>query len=258
MDAMFTRYSPTKVKGSVVVHGSKSLASKLHPQLPLQHKESQRLPTISTFCCRRYSRRVDGEGGRPDGCSGTASMSRREGRHLPFSAALADSHPASVVRNTLHTKCTEVGQRTLDYASAERYLVENSDKDPIALLEEYQWQGAATVPIAMLCLQTFENRIDRLLENQRQDAVREINAGRRTLSWLWESNMHNTDAFVDHVKFMDSMICLVLQEGFEDLLWPGISRPTTRLPNSRRASGFPLALEISPCTRNRVCEATRQ
>ena len=98
-------------------------------------------------------------------------------------------------------------------------LQKNPAKDPITLLEEYQEKGAATMPIAVLCLEHFTESLTNVPKERRRAAVSETEAGRRVLLWLWKNKLHETDAFVNDQRLMRIMVLLVIEEGFEETLW---------------------------------------
>ena len=143
---------------------------------------------------------------------------RSHGLHSS-SAALADRHLASVLTNPLLTKRDGVKSPVLDFTSAKIDLQKNPAQDPILLLEEYHEKGAATIPIAVLCLETFRNSVDNLPPEKRQQEIVKTEAGKRTLLWLWRGKFHETDAFVDDKRLMKLMVPIVIQEGHEDFLW---------------------------------------
>ena len=221
---MFARHTPTRMKGSAVVQGLKSLASKLHPQLPLSPRESQRLLTALTSSFRQRldeahpPRQAGGGDARPKPEPAAALKAGAQSLHSS-SAGLADKHLASVLTNPLLVKHDGKGQPKLDYASAKIELVKNPAKEPISLLEEYHKKGAATIPIAVLCLETFNRSIDNLPKAKRQSTILEVQAGKRTLLWLWDNKLHKTSAFVDDVRLMDVLVLFVIQEGLEKYLW---------------------------------------
>ncbi|KAK4547604.1 hypothetical protein LTR36_000561 [Oleoguttula mirabilis] len=213
------------MKGSAVVQGLKAWASKLHPQLPLSSKESQRLLTALTSSFRQHLDEVHPrpatEDGRQKPGSGGASKTSTHAMHS--SAALADKHLASVLMNPLLTKASGgVKKADQDFANAQVELQKNPAKDPISLLEEYHEKGAATVPIARLCLEIFTKSLDGLPEGMQQKETTECGAGRRTLLWLWKSEQYKQAAFVDDKTFISLLVPLLMKEGHEEYLWEWI------------------------------------
>lgn len=217
---MFARHTPTRMKGTgAVLSGWKSFVDKIHPQLPLTTKESQRLLTALTSSFRKhldeahpsYSAEVEGKQKHAE--TGVTRSQVRPFGHS--SASLADKHLASVLTNPLLVK----GGKRLDYASAKVELAKNTTKDPIDLLEEYHHQHAATVPIAELCLDQFMSQLKVLSPEQQQQQIRNHAPGRRVLSWLLESGLHNSNSYVEKLRFMDLMVYFLLHEGHEQKIW---------------------------------------
>ena len=206
-----------------MVQGLKSLASKLHPQLPLSPKESQRLLTALTSSFRQhldraYPQQLATQESRPRLEDGVTSKIGTQHLH-GSSVDLADRHLASVLTNPLLTRPDGTEKPRLDYATAKIELYRNPGKDPISLLEEYHEKGAATIAIAVLCLETSKQSLNNMPSDKRHKAVVETLAGKRTLLWLWNSKLHDTDAFVDDPRLSELMVPAVIEEGFEEILW---------------------------------------
>lgn len=206
-----------------MVQGLKSLVSKLHPQLPLSPKESQRLLTALTSSFRKqldevYPRQAQDEDVRPKVDQGRLLKSPQHGLHTS-SVAFADKHLASVLTNPLLVRDASTPKTTLNYESAKLALEQNPDNDPISVLEEYHEKGAATIAIADICLRAFIANLGKLSEDERRLKVAEIGAGRRTLKWLWASELHTTNEFVDDRKLMSALVSMLIEEDMEHFLW---------------------------------------
>ena len=228
---MYARHTPTRMKGSGVFQGLKSLASKLHPQLPLSPKESQRLLTALTSSFReqldethpREFRDQNGKGKLENG-----DFLKTSGRGLHSSSfASADKHLASVLTNPLLTKRDGVKQPVLDYTSAKLELQKKPGKDPISLLEEYHEKGVATNEIAALCLETIWDSLKDLTAEQRREILQKTEPGKRTLLWLWKSSLHDTDAFIQNKRLINLMVRNVIEEGYEEYLWEWLKLDVT-------------------------------
>ena len=210
------------MKVTSIAQGLSSIASKLHPQLPLTSKESQRLLTALTTSFRQRldeaHPRLSGKDEQLQARKGADVKNGTQNLHSS-SAAFADRHLASVLTNPLIAKSDDEKKPELDYATAKVTLQKNPSKDPIKLLEEYQEKGTATIPIAVLCLETFRESIASLPAEKQQEIVVQTGAGRRTLLWLWKNKLHETNAFADDQKLVDIMSAFVCKEGFEDYLW---------------------------------------
>lgn len=205
----------------------KSLASTLHLQLPLGSKESHRLLTALTSSFRKHLDEVHppaaGENGKLRSGIRNEGISKTSSHALHSSATFADKHLASVLTNPLMTKGTGAAKKAdQDFAIAQMELQKNPARDPISLLEEYHERGAATVPIARLCLEVFQQSLSGLSEAAQQKAITECEAGRRALSWLWRSEQYKKPAFVDDRTFIDLLVLALLQEDREKILWEWI------------------------------------
>lgn len=219
------------MRGSGVVQSLKSLASKLHPQLPLSPKESQRLLTALTSSFRQkldeaHPRQAHDE---DTGLKVAPGSSLKAGNHAlhTSSVAFADRHLTSVLTNPLLTKSGGAKKPTLNLETAKRELEQSSDRDPISLLEEYHQEGAATLSIANICLRKFRESLLSLSADDRLAKVEKHCAGKRSLQWLWESELFQTDEFVDDRKFMTVLVKMVLEEKLEHFLWAWLELDTT-------------------------------
>lgn len=200
----------------------KALASKINNQAPLGAKESDRLLTALTSSFRKHLDEVHpglshDEGRRSSVNSGSGS-STRHGAHS--SAALADSHMASLLTNPLLVKSVKpatLPKANLDAASAATELKDGAK--PFDLLESYHAKGFATIEVALVCMQHFRRSIKDLAYEAQVAKVQEVEAGKRVLSWLWTSETLQSQAYVDNVNMQDGLVWLVMMEGHEDFLW---------------------------------------
>ena len=223
------------MNGSSVVYGLKSLTSKLHPQLPLTSKEAQRLLTALKTSFRQqldeaYPREVGGDEAKPKAGRGAiVKKADATGAHLHTSStALADRHLASLLTNPLLVKEDGTKKPPLDHATAKTELETYPRKDPVSLLEEYHKKGAASISIALLCLEAFQKSLDNYPTAGRKNAIAATEAGKRTLLLLWNANLVKTDEFVDNKTLMNLAVSLTIEEGHEELLWDWIKSDSTR------------------------------
>ncbi|EME41433.1 hypothetical protein DOTSEDRAFT_176567 [Dothistroma septosporum NZE10] len=218
---MFASYTPTRMKGTGMVPGLKSLATKIHPQLPLNAKESNRLLTALTSSFRKHLDEAHPVPAKPhtahdqDVTSQHGDVAAFRPRDIRSSAAYADRHLASVLTNPLLVK----GGQRLDYASAKRELVDNPAKDPIQLLEEYHEDNAATVRIAELCLDSFQNDLINMKAEARKERICKSEPGRRVFLWLLQNKLHDAADYVDNTRFQSLLVYFLLQEGREEDIW---------------------------------------
>ncbi|KAF2167869.1 hypothetical protein M409DRAFT_22017 [Zasmidium cellare ATCC 36951] len=216
---MFARHTQSRMKVSNVL-GWKSFVDKLHPQLPLTTKESQRLLTALTSSFRKHlddahplpSAEDERKAG-PD-----MGVAKPQTRTWHSSASHADKHLASVLTSPLLVK----GGKRLDHAFAKAELARNPSKDPIELLEEYQQQHAASVAIAALCLETIKARLNVLAPDKQTEFIQDLQPGRRVFLWLLNSGLDDSSSYVDDVAFMCLMVHFLIKEGREHNIWEWI------------------------------------
>jgi len=211
------------MKYSAVVQGFKSFAAGLHPPLPLSTKESSRLLTALTSSFRQHLDEVHPPSAEDRAKHDDRSFPTTVKKRSPAtdsSSVLADRHLASVLTNPLLAKGTgEPKKVDTDYSIAKIELQNDPSKDPLSLLEQYEERGAATVSIALLCLESFQKSLYRLDHMAQQTVIDKCGAGRRALLWLWKGGHHLKSEWADNRRFMELLVSLLMREGQEDFLW---------------------------------------
>ncbi|TKA49449.1 hypothetical protein B0A54_00115 [Friedmanniomyces endolithicus] len=210
------------MKGSTVFRSWKDYwTSKLHPQLPLSPKESQRLLTALTGSFRRHLDEIHPPttpNGKPK--LGAVSVLTASPHAIHSSTISADKHLASVLTSPLLTRRqANVSTPDENLANAKAELLMNPAKVPVEVLEEYNAKGAATIPIAQLCLHKFEDSLVGLPIDEQREAVAKAEPGRRTLLWLWRSELYRTDTFIHAGFFMHLLTFALMREGLDKYLW---------------------------------------
>lgn len=226
---MFARHTQVRMRGSTVLQGFKDWASKLHPQLPLTQRESNRLLTALTTSFRSHldkaHPRVAEEPPKlKDSVNGQVPRPSNHAMHS--SAAFADKHLSSVLTDLAgpprRKPTANVSKEDQDFANAQVELQKSPAKDPVQLLEDYEKHGNASVAIARLCLEKCEKTLEGLAEDKRTDQIQKTQAGRRVLLWLWETGRYKQPEFVDDKVFIDKLVPFLLREGWESYLWEWI------------------------------------
>ena len=133
------------------------------------------------------------------------------------SAVFADRHMASVLTNPLLAQGKS--SKKPDVATVMVELQKNPRKDPIEVLEEYHENGHANIPIALACLDSAQKSLEDLSQDERAARIRERAVGKRTLLWLWKSEMFKDEAFLESKRFALLMVDFVIKEGHEAYLW---------------------------------------
>jgi hypothetical protein len=193
-----------------------SLASKLHPQLPLSPRESQQLLTLLTTSFRAHldrehplpeSRRAQ----KPVGSNGQRSPSPSR---VPSSHASATRHIDSILTNPLFA--VKPIRRASEPAAVDVL------RDPVGWFVDQVAAGAATLPGAAMCLE--------LLEVAPESPSR-LHNGKTTASvfaeWLRSSGLESTRDFVNMLssknatesKSMDKLVALMFAEGEASAPW---------------------------------------
>lgn len=199
------------------VQAFKSIASRIHPQLPLSEKESQRLLNALTSSFRQQldqehpdpvSRRKSIDTPR----SSPATNNHPTGPVLHSSSTSTDLHLASILTNPLFGRPTSVS----DVAVSQ---LKTKSKHPISLFEEYVSKGIATIEVAHLCLNAFRKSLSGVPATDARDQTERIAAGARVLRWLWSSGTVHKQAFTQDPKFLDTLAYFLIAEGREGALW---------------------------------------
>lgn len=227
------------MRASGVVQGFKSLAAKLHPQLPLSNKESQRLLTALNASFREKLDEAHPPFGPAPGESikRHGGVTRSDANATHSSASYADKHLASVLTSSLFI----TDGNPLDYTSAKLTLAKDPHKDPIELLEEYHAQGAATIAIAELCLQHFKKSMSSLQLEEEVEKVRAQEPGRRVFIWFLESGLYlRPDEYRRSYDFMKLVVRYLFQEGREHVIWDWmkLDTPSSKVQHPRPGVGF--------------------
>ncbi|KAM3421653.1 hypothetical protein BST61_g2038 [Cercospora zeina] len=227
-----------KITGVV---GLKNLIDKIHPtgDAPLTALESKRLLTALTSSFRRHldaahpTTVADVTEKRPELSHGPLNVCRN-GMHS--SAALTQKHMASVLTNPLMVKGGK------DFGTAKVELQKKPSRDPIALLEEYDEEGAATVRIAELCLEHAKEAYDTAPDGRKPILLDEVQPGRRVLLWLLRRNLYQSESYADNLRFLHMLVFFLLHEGREENVWQWI-KLDVKAPDS--LEGPPLSVARS-------------
>lgn len=217
----------------------KVLASKINNQAPLGQRESNRLLNALTSSFRKHldevhpSRSHD-EAKQPAAKDGSET-SHRHGIHS--SIALADQHMASVLTNPLLIKTARLNAHAKPELNASTAAAElKNGINPFDLLEEYHAKGCATVEVALSCMKSFRRSIKDMTYEEQVAKVQAEEAGKRVLTWLWNSDVLQSQAFADSLQTQDGLVWLVMMEGHEEFLWHWLDSDL-ELPQSSAAKG---------------------
>jgi hypothetical protein len=227
------------MKGSAVVQSFKALASKINNQAPLGQQESNRLLNALTSSFRKHLDEVHPSQSQAD----FKRQAVKDGAEAPHrhafasSITLADQHMASVLANPLLVKTAGLQapkKPELDASTAATELKHGAK--PFELLERYHARGFATVDVALLCMKAFRRAIKGLTYEEQVARVQEEEAGKRVLSWLWNSDVLQSQAYADSLQIQDGLVWLVMMEGHEEFLWQWLDSDL-ELPESLTIKG---------------------
>jgi hypothetical protein len=223
------------MKGSAVTQSFKALASRINNQAPLGPKESNQLLTALTSSFRKHLDEVHPSQPHDEGRrSSLKASSESSNRHGHSSIALAHNHMASVLTNPLLTKGAKPeAPRKPEYHAGTAAAELKNGANPFGLLEAYYAKGHATVDVALTCMKQFRRSIKGLIHEEQVAKVQEEEAGKRVLSWLWNSDVLRSQAYVDNPQIQDGLVWLVMMEGHEDFFWQWLESDLELLQSSR-------------------------
>jgi hypothetical protein len=203
------------MKASSIQQAFKSLTSRIHPQLPLSERESQRLLNALTSSFR--SQLEHHNHNHHDAAASTPAAAPSPVHHVLSSATATDLHLASILTNPLLSK--PVHQQ-----------LKAKSKHPIALFEDQVAAGRANLVSARLCLEAFRQSLASLPPAQVKQHITRYAAGSRALRWLWTSAQTHSLAFSRDVRFTNQLAYFLVHEARESALWELIDTPVATSP----------------------------
>jgi hypothetical protein len=202
------------MKASSIQQAFKSLTSRIHPQLPLSERESQRLLNALTSSFRSQLEHHDHN---HDAAASTPATAPGPIHHVLSSVTATDLHLASILTNPLLSK--PVHQQ-----------LKAKSKHPIALFEDQVAAGRANLVSARLCLEAFRQSLASLPPAEVKQHVTRYAAGSRALRWLWTSAQTHSLAFTRDVRFTNQLAYFLVHEARESALWELIDTPVATSP----------------------------
>lgn len=197
------------------VQAFKSITNRIHPQLALSEKESQRLINALTSS---FTHQLDQE------FPSSAQRPRRPSLDGPnreptavksSSSSSADTHLASILTNPLF------GRPPTHPTSSNATLsqLKARTKHPVQIFEDAVARGQATIDIARLCLNAFRSSLKEVPQADQVAHLRQFAAGIRALRWLWSSGKIQAYAFAEDRHFLDLIVYFLRREGNEAAVW---------------------------------------
>ncbi|KAJ9621204.1 hypothetical protein H2203_007255 [Taxawa tesnikishii (nom. ined.)] len=203
----------------------RSVASKIHPQVGLTSRESQRLLNALTASFRQH---LDSE--HPDVLTHSEkSIATAAGGHavLQSSTSSADRHLASILTNPL------LARPPANKASAIAQL-NNGRKHPIKVFEDCVSTGAATTDIAKLCLDSFRKSLTGVSPEEAQKQIQELDGGARVLRWIWANDQEETLRMTGDTVFIDNLTYFLVREKRENVIWELLTAELTGMESANQ------------------------
>ncbi|KAH0562238.1 hypothetical protein GP486_003061 [Trichoglossum hirsutum] len=218
-----------------------SLVSKIHPPLPLNPRESERLLLLLTSSFRRHLNReypslradelqdqfLDEPGG-----DGTRKRLHQDVIARPRSAKLmssaaANHHFVSILTSPLFTKPVHSlppgylgeGKRKHNLKDLRRIM-----DDPMGVFEENVALGTATIHMAAVCLRILMKEILSSPVLSVKDGMAQSGAGTKVLRWMWSSGLSASNEFLADHNFVGALIPFLVAEGHSDVAWAWMNR----------------------------------
>ena len=187
----------------------KYLSSKVHPPLPLNPRDSQKLLSLLNTSFRKQ-------------------LDREHPKIRSDERQATDAHINSILRSPLFLG-TQKGKplvspqhqgprndtQTVVQAKA-------SSNDSINSVERFQQlvaSGKADLRAAHLCLSDIWTRVKNLPKELQYSEMKTSQAGAVVLHWLWSSGSMQSLLFLHETKFTASLIPFLIVEGRKTLLW---------------------------------------
>ena len=187
----------------------KYLASKVHPPLPINPRDSQKLLSLLNTSFREQL-----EQEHPEITSGERQAT--------------DAHINSILRSPLFSP---LGERrypvTSQHPNPSTDMVESvrtiaKDVDNGNVVEHFRRlvaNGRADLEAAQLCLISFWNRVKILPKEVRFKEMKASQAGAVVLHWLWSSGTMHSSSFLREKRFVGALMPFVIVEGRTALVW---------------------------------------
>lgn len=207
------------MKGSVV-HHFKSLTNRIHPQVALSEKESQRLVNALTSSFNHHLDHklpLTGKASfdittRQSSVSKSSSASSASSTHL---------HLASILTNPLFARPLADSATSTTIQAR----LDSKSEHPIKVFEDAVASGQASLETARLCLVAFRSSLKGLTASEQTAQLNTWQAGTRALRWLWSSGNTNHLAFTEDWTLLENLVFFLHREGDDAAVWNLIVAP---------------------------------
>ncbi|MCJ1359424.1 MAG: hypothetical protein MMC33_009426 [Icmadophila ericetorum] len=176
--------------------GLKSLISKIHPPLPLNPRESQKLLHLIQASFRQQ---LDQE---------HQSSKETEATNKHISSFLASPLFKQRPIGSASHGAKSLGPHTQEVAV-----------DSLAYFEQEVHEGAATLETARNCLRIHLDSLYALPSDQVKHALKESRAADKILHWLWSSGLEQSTVFMRDVNLHKLLVPLLVLQSKEAVIW---------------------------------------
>ena len=210
----------------------RTIASKIHPPLPLNPRESTQLLNLLTTSFRRQLDREHGavgyEAGANDKATATVSSSkpapqkhRRHSQSKPDARFPADRHLHSILTNPLFKNV----EKKSDSSSQQL-------RDPMEIFDEACAKGFMKLEYVAACLKTKKRLIVKSPALSVQDAMKSCEAGSKTLKWMFSSGVANDSSFLEDEAFSEILVEFLVAEGLQSVIWTWLETLFSKIPSA--------------------------
>ena len=193
------------------------LVSKIHHQLPLNRRESQKLLALLQTSFRQQ-------------------LDRQHQVTLSDSRNATNHHLQSILKNPLFEagatkrRLSSSNQRSGSQLGLFQELLER----PITYFKEHVVAGTATLDIAKLCLTAQYEKLSQSSSAGPVASTKSSETGSIILSWLWSSGIAESKSFLNDKRFLNLLIPFLVIEGQGDLIWRWIMQLQPNLDHGLR------------------------
>ncbi len=202
------------MKASTIL-GWKYLVSKIHPPLPMNQRESQKLLSALKSSFQRH-------------------LDREHPRSVSMDGGTVDHHIHSILANPLFSVKPKRRASSANHfdghvesLSQLRHLM----KQPMDYFKDEISAGTATLGSAKTCLTAQLQKALASPKENRSKALRSSGAGAVVLNWLWSSPGAKSDFFLLDKAFIKSLMPFLNAESHEKLIWYWIKRLQEKIEN---------------------------
>ena len=210
--------SKMKVSGSSLL---KSLTNKIHPPLPINPRESQKLLALLNSSFRQQ-------------------LNKEHPQDPAQISSPANTHLRNVLSSPLFGGSPNVENSKPQLKSKPITFVSEIQDSLVAPIEHFQEQvaaGQATIDIATRCLKVQrQNKLRHHDAIPSATSVGETSVAGPILHWLWASGLEESLEFVHHPRLLRELVPVMVLEHKDRYIWKWLNRMSALLAESRRSS----------------------